>query len=532
MRIPKLTNTQKSTIFTQQFMGYNHNLRTAEGEFYDMKNMSTDHFPVIATRQGEEERIALLGRPNGLWEYAPDTLMAAMGNRLRIGITRDSMGEILPESTQFLSDSEKSFATIDIYTVIMPDKVIFNSRTNKLSRIVQSFSNAVYSGQNLIMQIVPCDIEGVSITYVESETAPEDKSVYWYDTTLNVYKKYSTSMEQWLQIESPYVKLIPRISASDTAYIIPEDTLDPDAIKAKKELSDFFGSFMALDTLSYSAEKDATDDKQFFDYVIYGVGKEDDTNFVVLNMTGVETVSSFTIRTKCPDLDHLIALNNRVWGVSNSTHEIFACKLGDPTQWYNYANIASDSYAVSLGFADEVTAGCAYNNYIHFFTEDKIIKIYGDYPSNYQLHTSRTDGVISGGHDTVVQVEGILMYVSPIGVMAYDGSLPYFRGQKFSPNYLNGKDVVAGRDGTKYCLSVSSDGESDGVYVYDTKYGLWSVGGDQIYRKTANIGSALCFLNDESKYITLIDRDRKRDKLVRVGENIFSLDREPVAIEG
>ncbi len=527
MRMPKLNYKAKAITFIQQFFGYNHNLRTQAGEFYDMENMCMDNYPVISTRQGEEERAEFIGQPNGLWEYAPDTLMAAIGKYLRIGITADSLGEIIPESPKYLSNSEKSFATIGAYTVIMPDKVIFNSETGRLSRIERSFSSGTYGEQFLIMQVIPCDIEGKSITYVQSDTAPEDTEVYWYDTANNVYKKYSTSMEQWLQVENPYIKLIPRISAVENAYVAPEDTLDESAIAAKQELSEFLGGYTALDTITYSNEKDAVIDEQFKDYVIYNTGNEDGTNFIVLNINDIDGVSSFTILSKCPDLEHLVALNNRVWGVNNTTHEIYACKLGDPTQWYNYAGTAFDSYAVSLGFADEVTAGCAFNNYIHYFTEDKIIKIYGDYPANYQLHTARTDGVISGGHDTVTQVEGILFYVSPIGVMSYDGSLPYFRGQKFSPNYLTRKTVAAGRDGTKYCLSVSENQESCGVFVFDTKYGLWSVGGDQIYKKTANLGSALCFLNDKSKLISLMDRDRIQDELVIAGDNLFSIDREP-----
>lgn len=511
-------------MFIQEFLGYNHNMRTQTGEFYDMSNISMDNYPVISTRHGEADRVALVGNPNGLHEYAPDTLMAVTGNLLRIGITKDSDGEIVAESSQYLADSEKSFATIGTYTVIMPDKVIFNSRTNQLSRIVKSFASADYDGQYMIVQMVPCDIEGVSITYEAGDTAPEDETVYWYDTINNVYKKYSTSTEQWIQIESPYMKLLPRISADEDAYVAPTDALNKEAIEARRGLSEFFGSLSALDTVSFSEEQNAQEDDQFFDYIVYGKGTEEDTNYIIISRVGEEAVTSFTVRTKCPDLTHLISLNNRVWGVSNSTHEIFACKLGDPTQWFNYAGIASDSYAISLGFADEVTAGCAYNNYVHFFTEDKIIKIYGDYPSNYQLHTYRADGVISGGHDTVVQVEGILFYVSPIGVMAYDGALPYFRGQKFAPNYLNGKTAVAGRDGTKYCLSVSENGTGDSVFVFDTKFGLWSVGGDQIYKKTAELGNALCFLNDQSHLITWMDRSRERDDVVYTGENIFSLE--------
>ena len=64
-------------------------------------------------------------------------------------------------------------------------------------------------------------------------------------------------------------------------------------------------------------------------------------NFLVLAAIIEPSVTDFTVRTKCPEMDHLVALNNRVWGVSNSTHEVFACKLGDPFQWFNYAGIAS-----------------------------------------------------------------------------------------------------------------------------------------------------------------------------------------------
>lgn len=524
MKLPQLNAKNRAVAFIQQFLGYNHNLRTQTGEFYDMKNMSLDNYPVISTRQGEDDFLALSGKPNGLWEYEPDTLMAVSDNLLRVGITKTSRGEILPDSAQFLSDSEKSFATIGAYTVIMPDKVIYNAQTKTLSNIVRSVTSAAYGGQYLVMQTIPCDIDGKTIEYESGATAPTDTTKYWYDTENNVFKKYSTSSEQWIQIESPYVKLIPRISASESAYTAPDGVLNENAINTKKEVSDFFGTFSPLDTVSYSGTQNATSDDDFFDYIVYGTGTEDETNYIILSMIEVEKVTSFTVRTKCPDLDHLVALNNRVWGVSNSTHEIFASKLGDPTQWFNYAGIASDSYAVSLGFTDEVTASAAYNNYIHFFTEDKIIKFYGDYPSNYQMHTLKADGVISGGHDTVVNVEGILYYVSPIGVMSYDGSMPVFRGQKFAPNYLAGKKVAAGRDGMKYCLSVSQGTESLGVFVLDTHYGLWAKGGDQIIVKSADIGSALCFITPESHLITLSDRTRTTDNVITAGDNIFSAD--------
>ena len=276
MRLPQASYKNRGTTFIQQFLGYDHNLRTQAGEFYDMNNMAMDNYPVISTRQGEEDMLALYGNPNGLWEYAPDTLMAVSGNLLRIGITKTSRGEILPEVSQYLTDSEKSFATIGAYTVIMPDKVIFDADKKTLSNIVRSFTSTAYGGQYLVMQIIPCDIDGKTIEYEEQpeDTPPEDQSKYWYDTTNNVYKKYSTSEEAWITMESPYVKMIPRISASESAYVSPEGALNEQAVKDKKALSDFFEGFSPLDTITYSGTQDASpDDKELWtDYIVYGTG--------------------------------------------------------------------------------------------------------------------------------------------------------------------------------------------------------------------------------------------------------------------
>lgn len=526
MRLPQVNATNKAKAFIQEFLGYNHNLRTQSGEFYDMQNISLDNYPVISTRHGEADRLALSGNPNGLHEYKQDTLMAVCGDVLYVDITADNDGRIVQNSPQLLEDSEKSFATIGAYTVIMPDKVIFNAESGELYPIVQRFTSQSFDDEcYLIMRTIPCDIEGITVDYVESAEAPEDTSKWWYDTTNKVWKKYSTSSEMWMQIESTFTKLLPAISTSQTSYIQPASipTAAQDALDA---LSAYFGSFLALDTVSFSITADG---EKYIDHVIQGVGEEGEegakVHYIVVVSTDRAAVTEFMVTNRCPDLDHLVSLNNRVWGVSKANNELFACKLGNPTQWYNFAGIASDSYAVTLGFKDEVTASIAYNNYVHFFTEDKIIKIYGDYPENYQLHTYKADGVISGGHDTLVQVEGVLFWVSPIGVVAYDGSLPYFRGQKFSPHFLAGKTCVAGRDGTKYCLSVSEDGEPLGVYTFDVLKGLWAVGGDQLYAKTAEMNNALCILNTESRIITHYDRERTNDWVVVKGENVVTMDR-------
>ena len=48
-------------------------------------------------------------------------------------------------------------------------------------------------------------------------------------------------------------------------------------------------------------------------------------------------------------MDYLTECDNRVWGCSNKENVIYACKLGDPTNWFSYRGIAEDSYAVTVG---------------------------------------------------------------------------------------------------------------------------------------------------------------------------------------
>ena len=84
--------------------------------------------------------------------------------------------------------------------------------------------------------------------------------------------------------------------------------------------------------------------------------------------------------------------------------------------------------------------------------------------------------------------------------------------------------MAAGKDGTKYCLSVSKNGVGEGVFVFDTKFGLWAVGGDQIFKKTAELGNALCFINDQGHLVTLMDRTREKDGVVIAGSNLFDTD--------
>ena len=74
-----------------------------------------------------------------------------------------------------------------------------------------------------------------------------------------------------------------------------------------------------------------------------------------------------TMERRVPDFDFVTEQGNRVWGCSRKENTIYACALGDPTNWYSYRGIASDSYAVSVGSDGAFTGAASCMGYVLFF---------------------------------------------------------------------------------------------------------------------------------------------------------------------
>lgn len=115
-------------------------------------------------------------------------------------------------------------------------------------------------------------------------------------------------------------------------------------------------------------------------------------------MDGKET-RSFAVSTpvrmerRVPDLDYVTECDNRVWGCSSKENVIYACRLGDPTNWFSYRGIAADSYAVTVGSDGAFTGAATCMGYALFFKENTLHKLYGSKPSDFQLTSLRCRGV-------------------------------------------------------------------------------------------------------------------------------------------
>lgn len=475
MRLPVVREIKQNLSFVQTFKGYNHNLRKISSSngrtyddassFYDMKNMCGDFFPVASTRQQRTQILALTDTPYGL--YAKEGLLRVRGNEL-VYSTDEITWEVIGE----VEESPKQFASIGAYVLIMPDKKVFNTQTLELTDIEFSYSTHTWTRYVEDVEVVttsylkmtPCLMDGGPIEYYASATEPEDKTVYWYDTANNVIKKYDSGFEMWRVLETVYIRIEPILETTDD-YGYGEE-----AAEWLRKCKASINEIDVYDTIRLSnlKKKDDTALDYNGDNVVYGKG---DGFLVVVGLIPEITIAKFTMSRPCPDMDYICAMSNRIWGCSSANREVYACKLGDPTQWYNYAGLSSDSYAATIGSDGIFTGAAAYNNYIYFFKKDRLHKVFGNYPSSFQITETTVNGVQEGSAASLCVVNGLLFYKGEDDVMAFDGSLPYSVSENFgNEKYHNAR---AGYQMNKYYLNMQDASDNWVLFVYDTYNGLW-----------------------------------------------------------
>ena len=110
----------------------------------------------------------------------------------------------------------------------------------------------------------------------------------------------------------------------------------------------------------------------------------------LVDVAVTQTTGTVTVSRSVPDMDYVCESQNRVWGckygkdsAGKHSNQIYASKLGDPTNWYCFENTASDSYALSLGDDEPSTGAVSLNDMPYFFKQNKIYGIYGGYPAAY-----------------------------------------------------------------------------------------------------------------------------------------------------
>ena len=445
MRYPLLTELPTTRQMVDAFRGYNHNLRIASGEFFDMKNMTSDYYPVLSPR-GKRGVYAKPASPQGI--IAKDTICYVDGSEFVMGEYRIAMG-----LSTAAEDCPKQLISMGAYVIIMPDKMYINTiDLTDFGKIEASFTTQA----DVTFEL--CAITGDTYTdAVVSPAAPTDPKNLdlWIDTSSEPHtlKRYSEASEMWVNIATTYIKISsPGLGKAFKQY----DGVTISGIKAE-EVSGLNGT-MAL----------------------WGCGDDYIVVVGILDAIITQTVAEgqITIERRMPNMDFIVESGNRLWGCRYGTalngdvvNEIYASKLGDFKNWNCFMSLSTDSYAASCGTDGQFTGAITHLGYPLFFKENCVHKVFGNYPANFQIQDTACRGVQKGCHNSLAIVNETLFYKARSGICAFDGSLPT------EASYVLGNeaysDAVGGAHGNKYYVSMKNADGIWNLFVYDTAKGMW-----------------------------------------------------------
>lgn len=442
MKYPVLSELPATREMISAFGGYNHNLRISDGEFYDMKNLSSDDYPLISPR-AQRGVYATPDSPQGM--ISKDSLCYVDGSDFVINEKRIEMGLSTAEA-----DCPKTLVSMGSYVIIMPDKMWINTTDFEFGNIEATVTT------NTRATITHCKLDGTDFSDEditignEAPTDPENLA-YWIDTSTSPHtlKQYSATSAMWVAIATTYIKI------TATGIGAPFEVGDGVSISG--------------------VQIEGFDDVNSM--ILQGCG--DDYIIVIGILDEVKTQdTAITIKRQMPNMDFIIESENRLWGcryglsVNNEVvNEIYASKLGDFKNWNCFAGISTDSYAASLGSDGQFTGAITHLGYPLFFKETCMHKVYGNYPANYQIQTTACRGVQKGSEKSLAIVNEVLYYKSRTSVCYYDGSLPTEISAALGD--ISYYKAVAGTLGNKYYISMADADEVYHLFVYDTKKGLW-----------------------------------------------------------
>ncbi len=352
---------------------------------------------------------------------------------------------------------EQQLISYGAYILVFPMGVYVN--TNDTADY--GYLGASYTTEEMVTYSM-CSLNGADYSYTLSANAPEDPKdgQYWMKSSLegDALYQWSEMMAMWTAVTTTYIKI--KVSGNQTCFDIFNNQ---DAIFIENS------SVEALNNVNTIVAKGTMEEKGTTSAYIVVTG--------ILNKV-VQQNTPVKFKRKIPKMDFVCVSNNRVWGCyygiteSGKVNEIYACKLGDPKNWYSYAGTAQDSYALSMGDDGEFTGAYTYQGYPLFFKENNIYKIYGAYPAAYQLTTYDCRGVQKGSSKGIAIVDEYLVYKSINDICVFDGNYPVSISDKLGKRSFS--NCAAGAFMSKYYASMKevSTGEY-AIYVYDFKTNLW-----------------------------------------------------------
>ena len=424
---PYLQQRGRNRSITTDFRGLNLSQGIGDGEWAWMQNMDTREYPAVARRQ-KRVHVATLNKPNGL--CATDRLCFVDG--VKFYYNGFYYGDV--------EDSEKTLVPMGAKIAIFPDKKLFDTTTLSFTDMEQK---NVSSGT---VRVTLAKGDGTPYgEYTEGDTAPEnpENGQLWLDTSGD-----APVMKTWSEAQGLWV-------AEATTYVLVSATGLGQGLKA-------------LDGVTVSGLEEGGLNG---DWILTDAGP-DYILFTGILQKALTQAGEVRVERTCPEMDFVVEKDNRLWGCSSADHEIYCCKLGDPTNWRAYQGVATDSYAVTVGTPGPFTGAAVSGSAVIFFKENCLHRVYGTQPSNFTVYVDNLRGMQQGCHKSAVRGNEYLYYKSVFDVCVYaDSEVAGISAALGTESY---KNAVAGVCGSRLYLSMEDQEGAWQLLVYDTAAGVWT----------------------------------------------------------
>jgi len=459
MSLPYMNNKSimRPTVRTQ-FGGLNNNLSAHDGEIVWMENMSSREYPLLTPRK-PRTLVQTISEPCGIG--ARDELYWVSGTGFYYnGVLKGTVEK-----------SPKQFAAMGNMICIFPDKKYYDidSGTFGSMGVGQtlsgvSFQNGTYAG-------VPANAN----TIYKSGAAWDFKAgdaITIAGCTIHAENNKTAIVRE---VSGDYLRFYENTFTLDSTI---RYTAGEEGLLAGTYHFEEGGEFTLTTDLS---EGDTlTWNGTSIDAVIGGVSSTitvtegEDGDLLVFADIPTDYTESGTISVtrEVPDLDYVCVNENRLWGCKGDT--IYASALGDPFNFNVFDGLSTDSWQSAVPDEGDFTACVSYGGYPIFFKEDSICKVQGDKPSNFQWTINSRFGVKDGSSWSLAVAGETLFYLSRVGICAYNGGAPKVISEALGAN-TRWASASGGSDGIRYYVSLTDYDESDvsGLYVFDTRYGVW-----------------------------------------------------------
>ena len=442
MLYPRMRAQRTEQDAVELFGGYDRRLRSGEGAWYDTKNLSSDHAPLLSTRR---KRADTHRRARALLEKQALAYVGEDGTLYY---------NFLPTPVTGLSGGDKQLVGMGAYIVVFPDKVYLNTE----DQTDHGSLEAHYGPQ--AAEIEPCRFDGtaVSASYVQpQEPSAPANGAYWIDLSgpERVLRQWSEARHEWIAVESVYLRV--RFS-----------TLG--AVGALFRVNDAV-------TISGAAAAELNGTK-----IIRALGGgADERDWILID--GLPEASSGTeealrVERLVPQLDFVCECRNRLWGCrygigedGRAVNEILCSALGDFRNWQQFQGLSTDSWRASVGSDGPWTGAVNYLGSPIFFKENRIHRVGVSASGAHSVAETVCRGVQRGSGKSLVVVNETLFYKSPGEVCAWQGGFPSGVSAPLGGLVYHG--AAGGEIGGKYYLSMLDESDQAVLFVYDIEKDLW-----------------------------------------------------------